>query len=76
MHSRKSDPENEGNTSFDLAEPELEHPKPGLVYDVERDPGAVEGEDAEGQHRLAPSPRKEIPQKTLADRIRDESKGD
>lgn len=73
------DPEmgDEGNSSFDLPESALENIKPGANYGDEtgRDAKAGEAHGAEGHHRLPRRDKKDIPQESLAARIRRASKG-
>ena len=77
MVAKKPERDDEGNSSFDLDESTLESTRPGATYGDEhdRDGGGREAAAAEGQHRLRPRPKKDIPQQSLADRIRRASKG-
>ncbi|MCA1708018.1 MAG: hypothetical protein LC808_33985 [Actinobacteria bacterium] len=69
MTSRGSELHDIRDSSF--GSPEVyEELKPGLEYRE-----GNEGDVAEGQHRLRPSPRKDIPQATLAERIHNARQG-
>lgn len=77
MHSRKPERGDEENNSFELSESVLEQIKPGSTYGDEKGggTGATHAPGTEGHHRLTPRQRKDIPQESLAARIRKASKG-
>ena len=76
---RTKDPErgDEENSSFELSESALENIKPGATYGDEPGAEARAGQvhGTEGHHRLPRRDRKDIPQESLAARIRKASKG-
>jgi hypothetical protein len=77
MTSKRSEIGDEENTSFELRGSVLEDLKPGLV-DEEVNPGdATEGHahEAEVDHRFPRRDRKDIPQGSLAERLRKAEKG-
>ena len=67
----------EENTSFEMSESALESTRPGLTYGDEQDPhsNADQGPEAAGHHRFPHRERKDIPQESLAARIRKATKG-
>lgn len=76
MPNRNLDKDDEANSSFELPESALENTKPGATYDDaggEARPGEAHG--AEGHHRLTRRDRKDVPQESLAARMRKASKG-
>jgi hypothetical protein len=76
MNARKSERGDEGNSAFELDDSTLERTRPGATFGDEHERhGAGHQADAEGHHRLHPRPKKDIPQQSLADRMRRASKG-
>jgi hypothetical protein len=72
MSLRKPEHGDENNAAFETAEVPLDHSKSGLKHDA---PAAGSAEDAEGHHRFARSDAKDIPQQSLAARVRNAAKG-
>lgn len=68
MNSKKTDSDDDRNRSFDL--PELEKLKPGLLYEGGSGEGQAPAHGVETHHRLTRRDRKDIPQTSLAERIR------
>jgi hypothetical protein len=76
MEAKKLERGDEGNSAFEPDESALESTRPGATYGDEHDRDAGGGQaSAEGHHRLRRRPKKDIPQESLADRIRRASKG-
>jgi hypothetical protein len=76
MQSRKLTHDDEANGPFELPDSASEQTRPGLHYGDEKDSrGRAPGPAAEGHNRLTPRQKKEIPQKPLAQRLRDAGKG-
>lgn len=76
MNTRNPERGDEENTSFELSESALEHVRPGATYgDETADARAGEAQGTEGHHRLPRRDRKDVPQESLAARIRKASKG-
>ena len=77
MRSRKSEVGDERNSSFEVPDSVLENLKPGLVYGEEKTGGARQSHahGAEDSHRRERHERKDIPNETLAERIRKTRKG-
>jgi hypothetical protein len=75
MNTHRTDEDDDENTSFEVESP-LEELKPGFVYGDEAGRTARRtSEDAEGHHRVPMADRKDIPQTSLAERIRAPRKG-
>jgi hypothetical protein len=77
MPIRDVDSGDEGNGSFELPELALENTKPGMTYEDEaaRKAKPAEGPGEEGSDRFPRRQRTDIPQESLAARIRKASKG-
>jgi len=69
MNSKRQEIGDERNASFEL--PALEDLKPGIEFRGEKRGAAAEGED----HRRPPREKKDIPQESLAERIRRARRG-
>ena len=70
MNSKKTDSDDDRNRSFDLPDAALEKLKPGLLYEGVPGEGEAPAHGVETHHRLSRRDRKDIPQTSLADRIR------
>ena len=70
MNSKRSEIGDEKNTLFEVPDPVFENLKPGLAYGEEK-----HGDAAEGHDRFPRCDRKDIPQGSLAERIRKAPKG-
>lgn len=77
MKRNRTERSDEANSSFGLSEAALENIKPGSMRSDERDriTGADQRGSEEGHHRLLPREEKDIPQGSLAERIRKATKG-
>lgn len=77
MNRNRTEHSDEENSSFGRSEVALEKIKPGLKYGVERDrtTGAAHADSEEGNHRRHHREEKDIPQGSLAERIRKATKG-
>jgi hypothetical protein len=77
MRSRKPEPGDERNSSFEVPASVLEDLKPGLVYGEEKTGGAAKSNApaVEDSHRRERHERKDIPTEPLAKRIRKTQKG-
>jgi hypothetical protein len=77
MRTKNPERGDEENSSFELSESALESIKPGAIYGDEASGEAKAGQvhGTEGHHRLARSDRKDVPQESLAARVRKASKG-
>jgi hypothetical protein len=71
MNSKRSEIGDEENTSFELRDSVLEDLKPGIDYSEEKREHATEGH----HDRFPRRDKKDVPQASLAERIRKEPKG-
>jgi hypothetical protein len=70
MSAKNTDPDDERNRSFDLPDAALEKLKPGVVYEGVPGEGQPPAHGVETHHRLSRRDRKDIPETSLAERIR------
>ena len=76
MNSKRSEIGDEENTSFELPGAVLEDLKPGLVYGEETLLAKAQELIMEGvHHRFPRRDRMDIPQRSLAERLREAAKG-
>ena len=70
MNSKRSEVRDEKNTSFELPDSVLEDLRPGIDYREGK-----EEHTTEGHHRLLRRDKKNVPQASLAERIRKAQRG-
>jgi len=77
MQPKNREHSDEENTPFEASESVLESIKPGVTYGDEHGSHSKpdQGPDAADHHRFPRRERKEIPQESLAARIRKATKG-